>query len=130
MKVLFFADMFGDKNPSNDFNWYYEFKFNERKRVYLIDNPLNFEQLCSELGDLVSRLEIEKSIDDIVITAERYIDDDINQGDNFNFTICRDDCEIDTYYVYDEVLEAEWTSDIIEIIEKKLLEASGAKSIK
>lgn len=128
MKVLFEPEVY-EENPCNDFSWYWDFKFNGGKRKYGIDNPIDFKRLCNDLFDLVDRLEEEESIEEIILFIERsYYDDEGEIRDFFNFVICRDDYEIDTDGY--EVLEADNYSDLIELIEQKMLEASGAESIK
>lgn len=126
MKVLFSYSIY-EQNPCNDFGWFYSFKFNDAKREYGINDPTEFKHICRVLDDLENRLIREESIDQIIVYAERYIDDDCDH-EFYEFVICRDDYEIDEQDC--EVLHVDWRDDLAEFIKQKVLEVSGASSIK
>lgn len=92
MKVLTFHET---SDSTNDvFDWFISFKFNNSKNEYnYSDDPTSLKYIKRTLEDLVTRLIEEKSIDQILISINREVEDWDCDNDHFNYTICREDCK-------------------------------------
>lgn len=112
MKVLTFHET--SDSTDNEVTWGVGFKFNDSKKSYYYRNDaMPFRCVEETLTELVDRLIAEKSIDQILVSGRRSIEDGCDY-DYFNYTICREDCkDVDeegckVYFVdnyYDDLIE-------------------------
>ena len=91
MKVITFHET--SDSTDNEVTWGVGFKFNDSKKSYYYKNDaMPFRCVEETLAELVDRLIAEKSIDQILVSGRRIIEDGCD-CDYFNYIICREDCK-------------------------------------